>query len=433
MSSVVFDYIRTAMLDGADIVRVFERLSDEIVRARQARGYDTPYASLALPTDSAHVQEVNRVVALMRAHKPAALVVIGIGGSALGAQAVHEAVHGRLYNELTRGCKIYFVDTVDAAQLADQIAVVDALLRAGERVIITVVTKSGKTTETIANFDIFLELVGRYYPRMSDYVVMITDAGSSFATYGKKQGYQVLEIPPLVGGRYSVFCAVGLFPLAMLGVDISALCAGAAHAIEVCTQMNMHNDAAVSACIKYMQYEQGKNIHDLFIFAPYLYAVGLWYRQLMGESIGKKTNTQHVEVGITPTVSVGSTDLHSVGQLYLGGPRDKFFTFLISESHAHLVVRQRSDLEPFVPHLQGRSVAEIMDAIIRGIQGAYEQEGRPFCTMRLTDTTPYTIGYVLQLYMLEMIYLGFLLNVCPFDQPEVELYKKITRDILAHE
>jgi glucose-6-phosphate isomerase len=148
----------------------------------------------------------------------------------------------------------------------------------------------------------------------------------------------------------------------------------------------------------------------------------------MGESIGK-TN----DVGIIPTVSVGSTDLHSVGQLYLGGPSVIFTTFvLVEKNKSNLVLPRDHSFDSLVPHLQGKSFAMIMDAIIEGTQHAYRTAKRAYVTIALPEKSAYYMGQFMQLKMMEMVYLGFLLDVNPFDQPAVEQYKKETRRLLAH-
>ena len=370
--------------------------------------------------------------------EPTALILVGIGGSNLGTIAIHEALHGRFYNEKNPPIKLYCADTVDSDALSDQLALVEFELKKGNNIIINVVTKSGKTTETIANFELFLSLLKKYKP--DDFyqcVVVTTDQDSPFAYYARKEFFSVLEIPKKVGGRYSVFTAVGLFPLGMLDVDIAQLLAGAQAIMPSCIDENVvENPAAISALIKYIHYQQCININDLFIFYTSLNNVGLWYRQLMGESIGKEFNrsNQRVEVGITPTVSIGTTDLHSVGQLYLGGPRDKFTTFLVVDQFAtDLTIPVMPVFEEFVEKIQGKKLSVVLDAVLKGVQAAFKTNKRPFVTVHLPFVNEHMLGQLLQMYMIEMIYLGYLLEVNPFDQPNVESYKKETRKILAHE
>lgn len=436
MNIFQFSY-QDALVSESEITHFGKELVAEIERVSRAREkkYETSYALLAAPFDDAVITYVMRIIEEKKKLKPSTFVLIGIGGSNLGTLAVHEALHGKLYNELSPGLKFYCADTVDADQLVQQLQCVEKELAAGKQVLINVVTKSGKTTETIANFELFLALLRKYYPNdYQNYVVVTTDAGSPFEAFAVDQGFTVLSMPVQIGGRYSVFTAVGLFPLGMLGIDIQEFVAGAQQIIPSCIEQNLlQNPAVLSAVIKYAYYQQCVNIHDMFVFGPHLQTIGLWYRQLLGESVGKELNksSQKVEVGITPTVSVGTTDLHSVGQLALGGPRDKYTTFItVHRPHKNVQLPQMPEFEPFVPYIQGRKITDITNAIISGVQAAYRTHKRPFCTVILPDISPRIIGQLLQFYMIEMIYLGYLFDVNPFDQPNVEAYKKETRRVL---
>ena len=452
MQNFLFDF-KDSGITPAELENFAKELAPEIIRLQRAReqGYDTPYAALNAPFDEPARARVHEVIARKKQLNPAALVLVGIGGSNLGTLAVwNSVVHpsgvrsvegfGSTKGSTHRGecfCVsknvsnsqrlLISADTVDTDKLARQLAQVETLLQANKIVLINVITKSGATTETIANFELFFALLKKYHPHnYADYVVVTTDENSAFAQFAQTQKFTVLTIPPKVGGRYSVFTAVGLFPLGMLGVDIDALCAGA--------QKVSATDPVVSASVKYAYYQQTVNIHDMFLFATDLFSFGLWYRQLMGESVGKELNrsNQKVEVGITPTVSLGTADLHSVGQLYLGGPRDKFTTFVtVAQPATDLVVPHMPEFEQFVPAIQGKKITTIMNAIIGGVQQAYRANKRPFCTMTLQKLNAETMGQLLQFYMIEMMLLGYLFDVNPFDQPNVESYKKETRRLLG--
>jgi glucose-6-phosphate isomerase len=444
MKKINLDHQKTSLVTAQEFDSFAHELTPELKRINKilAQGYEaayeTAYASLNVPSDHAILESVQAVIESKKALEPSALVLVGIGGSNLGTIAVHEALNGLFYNEKNPTIKLYCADTVDTDKLNDQRLLVEQELKKGKNIILNVVTKSGSTTETIANFELFLNLLKKYKPdNYQSSVVVTTDKGSKFAAYAKGQKFSVLEIPPRVGGRYSIFTAVGLFPLGLLGINITQLCAGARDIMPQCVDMNVaKNPAATSALLKYILYQQHIMINDLFVFSTSLISFGLWYRQLMGESIGKEfnRNNQRVEVGITPTVSVGSTDLHSVGQLYLGGPRDKFTTFItVEQQKTDLKVPNMPEFEPFVAQIQGKKFSTIMDAILKGVQLAYANGQRPFNTVTLPVLDEATIGQLLQMYMVEMMYLGYLFDVNPFDQPNVESYKQETRRILENE
>ena len=375
-------------------------------------------------------KRVLEVVVQKRKLVPTVLVVIGIGGSSLGAKAVHQAIFGRLRTAVIPPVPVlYFAETVDPDRMMAILSVLEQELAAGNNVLINVVTKSGTTTETVANFYVIVEVLKKYRP--DDYeelVVVTTDKDSPLWNVAQRELFTCLEIPKKVGGRYSVFSPVGLFPLVMTGVAVEELCAGARSMVTRCLDTELENNPAMmSALIQYYHYQRGVSINDLFLFSVDLEAMGKWYRQLMAESIGKEFDKQGKQVlmGITPTISLGSIDLHSVAQLYLGGPRDKCTTFVTVGKNTHNVV-----VPPQVLGLSGRSFSDIMHALSEGTKEAYLKNNRPFCSVIVPEKNEYYIGQFLQFKMIEVMYLGFLCNVDPFDQPNVEMYKRETQRIL---
>jgi glucose-6-phosphate isomerase len=360
------------------------------------------------------------------------IIVVGIGGSNLGTWAIQEALLGKQYNELTQDVKIYYADTVDSDYCAQILSIAQQSLEAKKRILIISISKSGTTTETIANMQVFYALLKKYYPTdYQQYMIIISDKNSPLYNFARKENIDVFTIPSKVGGRYSVFSPVGLLPLALLGVDIQLLVHGAQAAIKEGLSENIETNMSLqSAIIKYEHYKHNIFIHDLFAFVVDFESLGKWYRQLVGESLGKESS-EGKPIGIVPTVSIGSTDLHSVGQLYLGGPIHIFTTFLtIDVSKNTTIVPYDQDFVAFANNIQNNSFDHIMHAIIQGVQHAYEERHRPYSII-ICQKSPFCIGYLLQWCMIEVVLLGHLLKVNPFDQPHVELYKRRTREILA--
>jgi len=426
------------MVCEADRLSIAERCLPAIKRVTEAlsRSYESPYASAYLPFDEQLRRDVLELVNQLRACNPAMLIVIGIGGSNLGTKAVHEALYGA--NKSTTGMCVYYADTVDPDMISGIIEQARQLLKAGRQIVVNIVTKSGTTTETIASGAIFIELLKQYRPdSYRDFIVVTTDTESKLYDVSREQGWHVLAIPPIVGGRYSVFSAVGLFPLALMGVDIQALHEGAAHMVKLCTTDDLHaNSAAQSAAVLYALYQRGFVIHNFFAFSVDFSALGLWYRQLMAESLGKESTIKDepVNVGITPTVSIGSTDLHSIVELHLGGPLNTSTTFIdVAEFRQTVSVPHCEPLNRLVPHIQGKSLSRIMHAILEGTKYAYQTANRPSMSVTFANKTEATIGQFMQWKMLETIYLGNLFGINPFVQPQVELYKKETRKLLARD
>ncbi|MFH1649180.1 MAG: hypothetical protein ABIA93_01380 [Candidatus Woesearchaeota archaeon] len=411
-----------------------ERLFDEVIRMNKAATgkYEDDRASINLPFDVAMHE---RVRALAKSyHDVAALIVVGIGGSNLGTLAVQQAVLGNNWNEIGRP-KVYFADTVDAKAVLEIIAAITPLLESGKKVLMNGVSKSGSTTETIANFEIFVDLLKKHDKDYANYVVVTSDSGSPFHQLALNQGFKTLEIPAKVGGRYSVFSPVGLFPLAVLGLDTKALVEGAMELRDMCLEENVDDNPAIqSALLLHHHASEGRNIANTFVFSTELESFGKWYRQLLAESIGKEWNKDHSKQmwnGITPTVSVGSTDLHSMAQFYLGGPNDTYHMLVGVKKQNALKVPEDKEYDSLVKGIQGRQLPAIMNAIFNGFQAALKAKGRHFTTIILPDMCEHSLGALMQMKMMEVMYLAALMDVNAFDQPNVEEYKRETRKILS--
>lgn len=425
-----------SLISDKDLSKYQPKLHEEITRMSTA--LKTPNqddrASLNLPHDQESLEKIKTAITEKQKISPEYLIVVGIGGSNLGTVAVQEALLGRLYNQTGSTPKIVYADTVDSDTLHRIIALIEPVLQNGGNVLLNAVSKSGGTTETIANFQVLLEVIKKYSKDYQESIVITTGKNSKFWKFAEKQNYSILEIPKKVGGRYSVFSAVGLFPLGILGIDIDNLLNGASQMIQRCLLGTLDNNpAALSASLIYAHHQQGKNIHDLFLFDPDLESLGKWYRQLMGESIGKEydLNGTRVHNGITPTVSIGSTDLHSMAQLYLGGPYDKFTTFVrVEQTNATVQIPALPGGDVLVQGIQGKTLDDIMQAILQGVEKAFQKDKRPYTEVTLPDKSAHSLGQFLQFKMMEMMFLGALCQVNPFDQPNVEAYKQETRSIL---
>ena len=432
-------FYEDALISKDRILKTAGEIIPEIEKVRSiiSKGYDDDRAFINLPDDEETLSIVKRVIEEKLSLQPEFLIVIGIGGSNLGTLAVQEAILGKLYNLSALTIKVLYAETVDSSLIGSIIKLVKSTLKRDGNVLLNVISKSGITTETVANFRILIDLLRKYKKGYRDYVVATSDRDSELWNLAVKEGFTTLEVPQKVGGRYSVFSSVGLFPLGLLGIKIEDLLKGAKQMRDTCVDTDLErNPAAITASIQFNHYKEGKNISDLFFFSNDLESMGKWCRQLMAESLGKEFDRdgRKVNVGITPMVSVGSTDLHSVAQLYLGGPYDKFTTFIsIENSSPRLYVPRKDGYFDLVHGIDGRSLEEILNAILEGTKEAFRKDKRPFIEISLPDKSESSIGQFMQLKMIETMYLGHLLNVNPFDQPNVEKYKKETRRILTDE
>ena len=374
-------YKRTAQMGDKEILETAKPLEsyvDYLQKTAQKNDYSFEECSINLPFDENQLVEIHKIIKEAVPSGVKILVVIGIGGSSLGTKAIYEAFENKA------SAKLLFLDTI-AAELPD----LGGFKK--EEVLINVVSKSGTTFETNINLRNLL----KKYPQFEKRVVHTTSRD--------KDGL-VLKIPEKVGGRFSVLSPVGLFPLAVAGLDIISLLEGAQKARKHSLQTDLlKNPAAISAVLTFFQYEQGRKAKVNFIFHPELEALGKWYRQVLAESLGKEGK------GITPIVSIGTNDLHSMLQLYLDGPDDKFTEFLSSE----------------------KDLSEETQGIVKGVQKSYADGKRPFAAVLLDGLTERSLGGYLQYKMMEVMFLGKLLGVNAFDQPAIEGYKKEARKNLA--
>ncbi|MFT4249767.1 MAG: hypothetical protein ACMXYD_00155 [Candidatus Woesearchaeota archaeon] len=327
-----------------------------------------------------------------------ALVIIGIGGSNLGTWAVHEAIHGELHNE-TAKTKVYFADTTDAHQLTK---LQQRLETIQGRTVYVVISKSGTTAETIANASILVK----------DWSDAIIITGKNSLLDGLN-GASTLHIQEQIGGRYSVFSAVGLLPLAILGININQLLAGARGALE--------NLEAIAQQVN-KEHEANKQITEAFFFAP-LQRLGQWRRQLIAESLGKNGK------GPLPTTRIGSTDLHSTAQRSLDGPNDTYTTFITVEETPTIPIPNNKTSQ-LVEDLADKTTKQLLEAIQEATMKAYEEANRPYKHLTLQKIHEKSIGALMQTMMLETMLQANLLGINAFDQPAVENYKKHTKENL---
>jgi len=385
------------------------------------RGYNTDYAFLHTAVDLAAQKEATRIAKAL-GHVDI-LVLVGIGGSNLGTLALAQAIRGSLQH-LTTTPALLCADTTDAHAVTDIAATITEAAKQKQRVALVIVSKSGTTTETVANANILLDVFPTTGGDWRSRVIAITDEGSALWTAAGKEKFLRAAIPAKLGGRYSVLSAVGLVPLTILGINTAALLEGARAMRERCLERPLSNPAAQLALTQYAHLKAGRNVLEYFVFGSDLEGIGKWHRQLLGESCGKNKK------GATPTVAVGSTDLHSIGQLALGGPRDKLTLFVTVEKDVTLSVPKKPLLN-LVSGLAGKDLHAILLATAQGTQRAYAEHKLPFVALTLPARDEYALGQLVMLHMASVALLAKLLRVNAFDQPAVEGYKTHTRAILS--
>ncbi len=406
---------------GEEFVSVSKKLNDVMTHG----GYEENESFINLPSNEEILKDVKKILHEKIDKNLKYILVIGIGGSSLGAKAVYDAIYGH-FDKLNpkRMPKMIFIETNNSEILNNLKKFLNTEIKNSSEIIINIISKSGNTVETIANMEFIVGALADKFDDILDRIVITTDKNSVLWEKAVSKNISLLPIPSNVGGRYSVFSGVGLLPLALAGVDIEKFLEGAREMRDECLNENiLNNPAIISAVVLFLNYKKGKVINNNFFFNSELESLGKWYRQLMAESIGKD------EKGITPTVSIGSTDLHSIGQLYVGGIKNKVISFIKSRENNGVDIPTGlfPDSESLI---NGKNSNDILNAIFEGVKTVYSEKGVPFMEIILDDISPKAIGKFMQFKMLEMVYLGALLNVNVFNQPDVETYKEETRRIL---
>ncbi len=348
------------------------------------------------------------------------IYVVGIGGANLGAQAVTLALR---YSVPHTSPKILFFDTIDPPFLS-HIKETTKSLKKKDEFIVLVISKSGETIETLTNAKIVSSILEEKFSNIEDRVIVLTKENSEL---WKAVGNDVQKIPlrENIGDRYSVFSIIGLLPLAFGGMDMDGFTAGARESLKECLNEDLENNpAALSAAHVHNAHIQGMQVRDFFFFVPEMEYVGKWSRQLMAESLGKEGK------GITPTVSIGTTDLHSMAQLYLGGPMGTCTTFINIESALPLKIESSKVFESLLPAVTGKESEKIISSIYSSYKDSYEKSGGIYSEILLPDLSAHSIGQYFQFLIIETLLLADLWAVNPYNQPAVEEYKKAARDLL---
>lgn len=400
------------------------------IALKKSGEYESHEHSLRLPLDTAILADVKKNVERYFTNSLRYVIVVGIGGSNLGTQAIYDALRRERDGVHEGYPQLIFLDTVSTKLFLDIERVLELDVSYPDEIVINLISKSGGTTESVANFELLYAYLQKRFPNIKERIIVTTDHGSALWKAAEKEKIGLLPIPKLVGGRYSVFTPVGLLPLALVGIDVQELLLGAKDFLH--NNFNETNHALRLAETIFKAHHEGASVCNFFFFNPELESVGKWARQLYAESLGKEHDKsgKQVHSGITPIVTIGSTDLHSVGQLYFGGPKDKFTLLMHVKSPSRLVVPKNGLFTSLVPGIGGRTPDDIMQAIYSGTAIAYNNHKLPYGEVSLPDISPYSLGMYLEWQMLTVMYLAELFHVDAFDQPNVEDYKKVMRDIL---
>ncbi|WP_282172994.1 glucose-6-phosphate isomerase [Cytobacillus firmus] len=350
------------------------------------------------------------------------LIVIGIGGSYLGARAAIEMLQHSFYNALPKEKRgtpqvLFAGNNISSSYMKDLMDLLE-----GKDWSINVISKSGTTTEPALAFRIFRKMLEEKYgvEEARKRIYATTDkARGALKTLATEEGYESFIIPDDVGGRYSVLTAVGLLPIAVSGASIEDMMSGAAQAREDFSKSELQENAAYQyAAVRNVLYNKGKTIEMLINYEPGLQYFAEWWKQLFGESEGKD------QKGIFPSSANFSTDLHSLGQYVQEGRRDLFETVIkVEESRHELTIEEaKNDLDG-LNYLAGETVDFVNNKAFEGTMLAHTDGGVPNLIVSIPKMDAYTFGYLVYFFEKACAMSGYLLGVNPFDQPGVEAYK----------
>jgi len=362
--------------------------------------------------DLKEIELIQSTAKALRVHSDV-LIVIGIGGSYLGARAAIEMLNPSLTSN------VYFAGHHLSGAYLNQL-----LLEIGERdVSLNVISKSGTTTEPALAFRFLRQYMLKRYGKTESQkrIVITTDRDKgALREMAKREGYASFTVPSDIGGRYSVLTPVGLLPMAFAGIDITEVLQGAKVAYHECSTPNIQDNPAYSyAVIRHWMMQQGKQIELMVQYEPKLFYLTEWWKQLFGESEGKQGK------GLFPANLSFTTDLHSMGQYIQHGPRHLFETVIdITETQEDMEIIGTGEEGDGLQYLEGKTMSFINRMAMEGTLQAHVEGGVPSVVLQIANLNASSFGYLVYFFMKACAMSAYLLGVNPFDQPGVEAYKK---------
>lgn len=416
-------------LDVADLESLSAR-TGEAVRAVAAGRKSGALRFMDLPTDTAAAQATAQLGAELKSEFEN-VVVLGIGGSALGPKALFTALCHPLHNLRSAadrsGARLFFPDSPDPTTLTALLDVLDL-----EKTAVVAITKSGGTAETLAQLLILRERLGSAAAKRQIFAVTDPTKGALRAI-AQEEGWRTLPVPPEVGGRFSVLTPVGLLPAAAAGIDIEALLSGAAAMSKRCEPESMKQNpgALLAATLYALDTLKGRGVHVFMPYVDSLRETSDWFVQLWAESLGKKTPAGG-SVGPTPVRAVGPVDQHSLLQLLMEGPPNKAVLLLGAERAARdVVIPKAFEQHAETAYLGGHSLHELVNVELRATAAALAAHGRPSITLTLPQLDARGMGELMMLFEAATAIAGSLYGIDAFNQPGVEAGKRYASGLLG--
>ena len=426
MDELIFDYSKALDFISDDEIKNMEpyiKVAHDTVQNKSGAGNDfLGWVDLPVNYDKDEFSRIKAAAEKIR-NDSDVLIVIGIGGSYLGARAAIEMLSHSFSNsvskEMRKGPKIYYAgNSISSTYLADLIEAVSDVDFS-----VNVISKSGTTTEPAIAFRVFKEILEKKYGKegAKSRIYATTDkAKGALKTLSDAEGYETFVVPDDVGGRFSVLTAVGLLPIAAAGIDIDKIMQGAQDGRTLYTDKDMcKNPCYQYAAVRNCLLRKGKSIEMMINFEPSLHYFGEWWKQLYGESEGKDNK------GIFPAAADFSTDLHSMGQYIQDGQRVLFETAILVDSpRKNVQIKENDDNLDGLNFLAGKTVDYVNLKASQGTALAHADGGVPNLAVRVPKLDEYNFGKLVYFFEMACAISGYILGVNPFNQPGVEAYKK---------
>lgn len=416
-SKYIKDFVSDAALEAIrpEVEAAHEALNDGTGKGNDFLGW----LSLPRDYDKAEFAEIKKAAEKIQKDSEV-LVVVGIGGSYLGARAAIEFIKSQNYNLLKKGVpEIYFAgNTISSDSLNELVEII------GDRDFsVNIISKSGTTTEPAVAFRILREMLESKYGKegAAERIYATTDrAKGTLKSLSDKEGYKTFVVPDDVGGRYSVLTAVGLLPIAVAGIDVDAIMKGAQDAMADCAEKDISkNDCYKYAAYRNLLYRDGKKVEMMVSYEPAYTMMNEWFKQLFGESEGKDGK------GIFPASAIFSTDLHSMGQYIQQGERQLFETVVVFDKpKTEVEIKEEAANFDGLNFLAGKTLSYVNRKAFEGTVLAHSDGNVPNIVLEVEKMDEYNLGYLIYFLEKACAVSGYVLGVNPFDQPGVESYKK---------
>jgi len=388
-------------------------------------------SSLQYLFDQQYISELEQSLESINREKIKTVFVVGIGGANLASKVLYDATVGYLETIADQEKKMIFLDTNDSGVMEATVSHISHFASI-EDFVIVIVSKSGKTLETLSNSEFIINRLEVVFGSVASRIIVITATDSPLWIEARQKNILSVYLPAELSDRFSAFSPTTLVPLMLFGFPVLDFYTNAFTTLQSLTS-EQAKDMSTSTPLLIDEYAKGNHIFDLFFFNTRLETLGKWHRQLIAESLAKDSNIEGDKqiTGFTPTVSIGTTDLHSVLQLNLAGPKERVTQFVSMEGNSIDSIGSGEALDLLSESITNKKPEELTEAILESVQASYKENDLPFFTVELSSNVVTAVAEYMVYAMIQTMLIGNAWNINVFNQPNVEGYKNTTRQMLA--